>query len=69
MTPPYSKIVDFNVHNIDEDQFIRIFLRVTTSVVNRFFKQQFTISDIYNHVDSIDGDRTKLHVDNLILVC
>ena len=68
MTPPHSKIVDFNFYNIDEDQFIRILMRVTTTVVNRYFKQQLSISDIYNHVDFIDGDRTNLHVDNLILV-
>ena len=69
MTPPYSKVVDFNFYNIDEYQFIRILMRVTTSVVNSYFKQQFSINEIYNHVDFIDGDRTNLHVNNLILVC
>ena len=68
MTPPYSKIVDFNFYNIDEDQFIRILMRVTTSVVNSYFKQQFSINEIYEHVDFKDGDRTNLHVHNLILV-
>ena len=69
MTPPYSKVVDFNFYNIDEYQFIRILMRVTTSVVNSYFKQQFSINEIYNHVDFKDGDQTNLHVNNLILVC
>ena len=69
MIQPYSKIVDFEFYNIDEDQFIRILMRVTTSVVNSYFKQHFSINEIYNHVDFIDGDRTNLHVNNLILVC
>ena len=69
MTPPYSKVVDFNFYNIDEDQFIRILMRVTTSVVNSYFKRQFSINEIYNHVDFIDGDCTNLHVNNLVLVC
>lgn len=69
MIQPYSKIVDFNFYNIDEYQFIRILMRVTTSVVNSYFKQQFSINEIYNHVDFKDGDQTNLHVNNLILVC
>ena len=69
MIQPYSKIVDFNFYNIDEYQFIRILMRVTTSVVNSYFKQHFSINDIYNHVDFEDGDQTNLHVNNLILVC
>ena len=69
MIQPYSKIVDFEFYNIDEDQFIRILMRVTTSVVNSYFKQHFSINEIYNHVDFKDGDQTNLHVNNLILVC
>ena len=69
MTKPFSTKVDFNFYNIDEAQFIRILMRVTTSVANSYFKQQFSINEIYNHVYFIDGDRTNLHVNNLILVC
>ena len=69
MTPPYSKVVDFNFYNIDEYQFIRILMRVTTSIVNSYFKQHCSINEIYNHVDFKDGDQTNLHVNNLILVC
>jgi len=68
MTAPYSKTVDFNFYNIDEDQFIRILMRVTTSVVNVYFKQHFSINEIYDHVNFRDGDITNLHVQNLILV-
>ena len=69
MTQPYSKIIDFNFYNIDEEQFIRILMRVTTSVVNSYFDQQFSIDEIYEHVNFKDGDCTNLHVNNLFLVC
>ena len=68
MAPPYSKVVDFNFSNLDEDQFIRILMRVATSVVNSYFDKQFPIDLVYNHVDFKDGDKTNLHVKNLILV-
>ena len=66
MTPPYSKLVDFNFYNIEETQFICILMRVTTSVVNSYFNQQFSINEIYDHVNFRDGDITNLHVYNLM---
>ena len=68
MTTPYSNIVDFSFYNIEENQFICILMRVTTSVVNNYFKQQFPINEIYEHVNFRDGDITNLHVYNLMLV-
>ena len=68
MTQPYTKIVDFNLYNIDNDQFNRILMRVTTSIVNAYFKQKLSIEDIYHHVNFRDGNKTNLHVQNLILV-
>ncbi len=68
MTTPYTKIVDFNLYNIDNDQFNRILERVTTSIVNTYFKQTFSIEEIYKHVIFKDGNKTNLHVQNLILV-
>ena len=61
--------VDFNFYNIEEDQFLRILARVTTTVVNIHFKHNFTIQEIYNHVELKDGDTTNLHVPELILIC
>ena len=61
--------VDFNFYNIEEEQFLRILARVTTTIVNIHVKQQFSIQDIYKHVVFKDGDITNLHVPNLILVC
>ena len=69
MNQPSKDIVDFNFYNIEEDQFLRILARVTTTVVNTHFKQHFNIEDMYKHVVFKDGDRTNLHVPNLILVC
>ena len=57
----------FNAYNIDEDQFLRILTRVTTSTANSYFKQHFAIQDIYNHVNFRDDDFTNLQVQNLIL--
>ena len=69
MNSQAKDIVDFKFYNIEEEQFLRILARVTTSVVNIHFKQNFSIQDIYKHVAFKDGDITNLHVPNLILVC
>ena len=67
MIKPVSNIVDFSFYNLEEEQFIGILMRVTTSVVNSYFNQQFTINEIYKHVTFLDGDVTNLHVYNLML--
>ena len=69
MNPQLKSTVDFNFYNIQEDQFGCILARVTTTVVNTHVKQNFTIQEIYNHVEFEDGDITNLHVPNLILIC
>ena len=66
MNSQSKDIVDFNFYNIEEDQFLRILARVTTTVVNINFKQHFSIQDIYKHVEFKDGDIINLHVSNLI---
>ena len=68
MTQPSSNNVDYIFYNISDDQFIRILMRVTTSVVNTYFDKKILIDEIYNHVNFIDGDFTNLQVNNLILV-
>ena len=68
MTQPYSNNVDYIFYNISDEQFIRILMRVTTSVVNTYFDKKILIDEIYNHVNFIDGDCTNLQVNNLILV-
>ena len=68
MTQPYSNNVDYIFYNISDEQFIRILMRVTTSVVNTYFDKKIVIDEIYNHVNFIDGDCTNLQVNNLILV-
>ena len=67
MIEPFSNIVDFSFYNLEDEEFLGILRRVTTSVVNSHFNQQFTINDIYNHIIFIDGDVTNLHVYNLML--
>ena len=61
--------VDFDFYNIAEEQCLRILARVTTTVVNKHFKHNFTIPEIYTHVAFKDVDITNLHVPNWILVC
>ena len=68
MTEPSQNIVDFNFYSIEEQQFLRILARVTTSVVNIYFKQHYAIQDMYKHADFKDGDITNLHVHNLTSV-
>ena len=67
MIEPFSNIVDFSFYNLEEEQFLGILRRVTTSVVNSYFNQQFTINEIYDHITFLDGDVTNLHVYNLML--
>jgi hypothetical protein len=69
MTHTYTDIVDFNFYSIDEDQFIRVVARITTSVVNSYINNisQYNIY-IDNHVDFKGGDISNLHVQILILV-
>ena len=69
MNPQKKGTVDFDSCNIAEDQFLRILARVTITVVNIHFKQNFTIPEIYNRVAFKYGDITNLHVPKLILVC
>ena len=66
-TEPFTNIVDFNFYNLEEEQFLGILKRVTTSIVNSYFNQHFTIDEIYNNITFIDGDVTNLHVYNLVL--
>ena len=67
MIEPFSNIVDFSFYNLKEEQFLGILRRVSTSVVNSYFNQQFTINEIYDHITFLDGDVTNLHVYNLML--
>ena len=69
MNQPSKDIVYFKFYNIEEEQFLRILARVTTTVVNIHFNQQFSIQHIYKHIAFKYGDITNLHVPNLILVC
>ena len=66
-TEPFTNIVDFNFYNLEEEQFLGILKRVTTSIVNSYFNQHFTIDEIYNNITFIEGDVTNLHVYNLVL--
>ena len=68
MTEPYKTIVNFNLMNFNDDQFHRILKRVTTSIVNIYFRKKFHINDIYEHVKIIDGNQRNLIVQNLQLI-
>ena len=43
MTQPYSNNVDYIFYNISDEQFIRILMRVTTSVVNTYFDKKISL--------------------------
>ena len=68
MTEPYKSVVNFNLINFNDEQFHRILKRVTTSIVNIYFRKNFNINDIYEHVKFIDGDQQNLVVHNLQLI-
>ena len=50
MNSQTKDIVDLNFYNIEEEQFLRILARVTTTVVNTHLKQHSSVKDIYKHV-------------------
>ena len=60
-----GKVVYFNLHGISEDTFKKILARVTTSVANKMFNENYTIDNIYDHVEFIDGNNTEITVQNI----
>ena len=60
-----GKVVYFNIDGVSEDTFKKILARVTTSVANKMFNENYTIDNIYDHVEFIDGDITEITVQNI----
>ena len=60
-----TTIVDFNLHGISDDTFKRILARVTTSVANKIFNENYTIDNIYDHIEFIDNNNTEITVQNI----
>ena len=60
-------MVDVTIYGITKEQFDRILRRVTVTIVNIHFNKQFTLDNIYEHIEFIDGNITELVVDNLRL--
>ena len=62
-----SDTVDITRSGITKGQFERILRRLTVTVANIHFNKQFTLDNIYEHIEFIDGNITELVVDNLRL--
>ena len=60
-----GKIVDINIQGISEDTFKQILARVTTTIANVIFNENYTVDNIYDHVEFIDGDITEITVQNI----
>ncbi len=60
-----GKIVDINIQGISEDTFKRILASVTTTIANMIFNENYTMENIYDHVEFIDGDITEITVQNI----
>ena len=60
-----GKIVDINIQGISEDTFQRILASVTTTIANLIFNENYTMENIYDHVEFIDGDITEITVQNI----
>jgi len=60
-----GKIVDINIQGISEDTFKQILARVTTTIANMIFNENYTIDNIYDHVEFIDGDITEITIQNI----
>ena len=65
--PMSGEMVDFTFYGITKEQYHRILRRVTTTIVNIHFNKQFTLDNIYEHIEFIDGDITELNVANIRL--
>ena len=62
-----SEMVDFTIYGIIKEQFDRILRRVTVSIVNIHFNKKFTLDNLYEHIEFIDGNITELDVNNVRL--
>ena len=60
-----TNIVDINMQGISEDTFKQILARVTTTIANVIFNENYTVDNIYDHVEFIDGDITEITVQNI----
>ena len=60
-----TTIVDINIQGISEDTFKQILARVTTTIANVIFNENYTVDNIYDHVEFIDGDITEITVQNI----
>ena len=60
-----TTIVDINIQGISEDTFKQILARVTTTIANVIFNENYTVDNIYDHVEFIDGDITEITVQNM----
>ena len=60
-----GKIVDISLQGISEDTFKQILARVTTTIANMIFNENYTIDNISDHVEFIDGDITEITIQNI----
>ena len=63
-----SNMVYFELSNISKEHFEYILKDITTMIVNTYFKQDFTLSNIYNHIAFKDNDMTNLDVNNIVVL-
>ena len=60
-----GKIVDLTIHGISKDTFKKVLADLTTTIANMAFNEQYTVDNIYDHIEFIDGDITEVTVQNM----
>ena len=55
-----GKIIDLTIHGISEDTFKQVLADLTTTIANMSFNEQYTVDNIYDHIEFIDGDITEV---------
>ena len=62
-------IIDLSIHGISDDTFKRILARVTASIANLIFDENYTADNVYEHVEFIDGNIREITKQNLRKKC
>jgi len=55
----------FTIHGISDETFSKLLVSITTDIANIIFNENYTIDNIYDHVEFINGDITLIAKENL----
>jgi len=61
-------VTSINISNVNPDIFEYILMEITTLLVNKHFKQNFTIENIYRYISFIDNNIKNLDINNIYLI-